>query len=79
MALGSVFPVVYEDSIHLIGKANVGAYHSHYIPVKSLNGSIISYAALKEGDIPLYDEFVVFDAASILPRFVVYYDIVTKE
>jgi len=77
MALGSVYPVVHEDAKNLAGKANFGAYHSHYIPVKGTINSTV-YTAMKEGDLAQYDEFVVFDPASILPRFIVFYEVITS-
>ena len=66
VSLRDPYPVVMEDysSKALMGKANQGRHNAHYIPVTT------SFPC-KPGEKPRCDEFVVFQSAQTLPRFII--------
>jgi len=76
--VGNVFPVVDADMPDLMGSANFGNCDVHYAPVVPKNKSNPRenvYVAMKpEESEPVYDEFVIFNRAHIIPRYIVYYD-----
>lgn len=52
-------------------------FDSHYALVRRVHGLI--YVPAKPGEIPDYDELVVFRPAQILPRYIYYYRTVERE
>jgi len=62
----------------LAGSANFGNCDAHFAPVVPKNKSNPNekiYLALKpEENQPVYDEFVIFNRAHIIPRYIVYYE-----
>jgi len=73
----NAFPVIYEDMPDLLGAGNYSNCDVHFVPVVPKNPYFeneIIYLATKAGDIPVYDELVVFQDAQIIPRFIIYYD-----
>jgi len=67
--LGSVYPVVSRDMAKLRGQPHYLNYDSHYVPVKHLSGS--SYIPCNAIEEAVYDEFVVFHRAQVLPCCIV--------
>jgi hypothetical protein len=51
---------------------------AHYIPVcpkNPDNPNEVIYLATKSDQVPVYDELVIFQRNSIIPRFIVYYEL----
>jgi len=78
--IGNLFPVLEGDMKDLIGKSNKGNSDTHYAPVvpQSKNPQEHVYLAISPNQSPttdpVYDEFVIFQRAHIVPRYVVYYN-----
>lgn len=79
----SVYPVVYDDMSWLMGQANYKHHDSHFMPVVPMdpnNPDEVNYQAIKEGEQGVYEEFVAFQTAQVLPRYILSLrDLTTKE
>jgi len=77
--IGNAFPVLHSDMPNLAGSANFGNCDAHYAPVVPKNRANTNekvYIAMKpEDNDPVYDEFVIFNRAHMIPRFIVYYEL----
>ena len=61
-----------QDMTKLRGKGAYKHYNAHYAPVNSLNPAnpnCPEYHPTQQGQIPTYDEYVVFQKSQTLPRF----------
>mmetsp|Transcript_19071 Transcript_19071/g.21244 ORF Transcript_19071/g.21244 Transcript_19071/m.21244 type:complete len:607 (+) Transcript_19071:30-1850(+) len=77
MSALNCLPVVRSDMFNLKGKNAYKNYDAHYIPVVPSspdNDREKVYWGIEDVDMtPKYDEFVVFEEAQIIPRFIVHY------
>jgi len=75
--IGNVFPVVNDDMVSLLGSSSFANCDSHYVPVvpRCNNPQEKTYIAMTpQDDKPVYDEFVIFNRAHIIPRYIIYYE-----
>ena len=75
MAFSNVFPVLYQDQQHLMGKSNYQNYDAHFAPVvpRTQLPQEVNFDACQPGQTPKYHELVVFQQHQIIPMFIVHY------
>lgn len=60
---------------YVSGRSNYQNYDVHYVPVRPANPqnpSSAVYYPCQMGEYPTYDEYVIFNEAQIIPRYLVY-------
>jgi len=74
--MGHPYPVIESpvDKDNLLGKECKVGFNSHYVVVKKSTG--MAYFPCKPTETPDYDEIVVFSKNQILPRYLIYYNVV---
>jgi len=76
------YPIVWEDRNRFRGKGNYANYDSHFAPVVPTSSrsnhpfSTSIYEPVKDREQPIYDELVAFQDASVVIRYVIYYEMV---
>lgn len=75
VVLGNIYPVVKDDISKLRGRAKYKNYDCHYVPVvptSPINLHESSYEPCDEGQIQFFSQYVIFNEAQLLPRFILH-------
>jgi len=75
VVLGNIYPVVKDDISKLRGRAKFRNYDCHYVPVvptSPINLHESRYEPCEEGQIQFFSQYVIFNEAQLLPRFILH-------